>query len=344
MWDYLAKTEKNILIYGRGNAAEAIVSELAKRGKRPAGFFASDGFVRAKEFLGYPVTSFEEALQKFGAESIVLLAFGSHREDVLDQIQNVAAKTEFFAPDLPVVGSGLFDKAYYTAHEPQLQAAFELLADDQSRKVFRNVVSYKLSGKIDFLQDCETSSEENWALLSPSADKSYVDLGAYTGDTVLEYLGACGGPADPPILAVEPEPRNFRKLQETVAAAGLIRCRCVQAAIGDRTGITEISKGAGRGSRSAKTVPVAAQTLDALLGGSPVDIVKMDVEGAESAAIRGAAETIQKYRPAMLISAYHRTDDLWSLPLQVMALRDDYTVYLRKSPCLPAWEVNYYFV
>ena len=344
MWDYLAKTEKNILIYGRGNAAEAIVSELAKRGKKPAGFFASDGFVRAKEFLGYPVTSFEEALQKFGADSIVLLAFGTHREDVLQTIRGIASRTEFYAPDLPVAGEGLFDQAYHVAHAQQLQAVFERLANEQSRKVFQDVISYKLSGKIEYLANCETPAADNWALLAPSADKTYVDLGAYTGDTVLDYLAACSDPCDPSILAVEPEPRNFRKLKETVAAAGLTRCRCVQAVIGDATGMAEISKGAGRGSRSTKTVPVCAETLDHLLNGARADILKMDVEGSEAAAIRGAAFTIQKYRPAMLIAAYHRTEDLWAIPQQVLALRADYRVFLRKDPCLPAWEVNYYFV
>ena len=70
----------------------------------------------------------------------------------------------------------------------------------------------------------------------------------------------------------------------------------------------------------------------------------MDVEGAESAAIRGAEEAIKKYRPAMYVAAYHRTDDLWSIPLQVLALRPDYKVYLRRSRCLPAWEINYIFI
>ena len=45
----------------------------------------------------------------------------------------------------------------------------------------------------------------------------------------------------------------------------------------------------------------------------------------------------------MLIAAYHRTDDLWAIPLQVLAIRPDYRVYLRRTRCLPAWEINYIF-
>lgn len=350
MWDYLEKTAKPILIYGRGNAAETIAAELEKRGKEPAGFFSSDGFVRDKTFLGYPVTSFEEAQARFGPDCIVLLAFGTHREDVLQTILRVAERTEFYAPDLPVAGGRLFDKAYYASHRRQMQEAFETLADDQSRRVFRNVISYKLSGQISYLLDCDTPAEENWRLLAPSPDRTFVDLGAYTGDTVSFYLQMLGSAengntaADPLILAVEPEPRNFRKLQETVADLGLTRCRCVQAVIGDHAGTAQIAKGGGRGSRSAKTATVSAETLDHLLDGRPAHIVKIDVEGAESAAIRGAAETIKKHRPAMLVSAYHRTDDLWSLPLQVLALCPDYQVFLRRGRCLPAWDLDYFFI
>ncbi len=345
MWDYLAQTRKNILIYGRGDGAERIVSLLKAKGKEPAGFFASDGFVREKTFLGYPVTSFSEAMEQFDPQnSIVLLAFGTHRKEVLQNILSIASRTEFYAPDLPVAGDGLFDKAYYASHQEQLQQAFDVLADDQSRFVFRSVLEYKLSGRIEPLLACDTPAERDRMLLSPGPDKSYADLGAYTGDTVEAYLAACGGHCSAPILAVEPEPRNFRKLREYVAAAGLSGCRCVQAVIGDRVGTAEISKGAGRGSRSAKTVPVPAETLDHLLKGRPVDIVKMDVEGAEAAAIRGAAQTIQKDRPAMLISAYHRTEDLWSIPKQVLDLCPGYTVYLRRSRCLPAWEIDYFFI
>ena len=55
-------------------------------------------------------------------------------------------------------------------------------------------------------------------------------------------------------------------------------------------------------------------------------------------------KTITRHRPKMLLSAYHRTEDLFALPLQVLELQPDYRLYLRHYPYLPAWDVNYYFV
>jgi len=59
-----------------------------------------------------------------------------------------------------------------------------------------------------------------------------------------------------------------------------------------------------------------------------VDVIKMDIEGAEYAALRGAVRTIRRFGPRLSISAYHRPDDLFVLPMLIQAIRPDYTFYL----------------
>jgi len=44
-----------------------------------------------------------------------------------------------------------------------------------------------------------------------------------------------------------------------------------------------------------------------------VDIIKMDIEGGEYDALKGAENTLRKFQPRLMISAYHRPDDLWVL-------------------------------
>ena len=72
--------------------------------------------------------------------------------------------------------------------------------------------------------------------------------------------------------------------------------------------------------------------------------IKMDVEGQEVAAINGAKQTILSHKPKMLISAYHRTDDLITIPKAVFDIRDDYKIYIRHFSYLPAWDTNFYFI
>jgi hypothetical protein len=70
--------------------------------------------------------------------------------------------------------------------------------------------------------------------------------------------------------------------------------------------------------------------LDEELAGVSPTFIKMDVEGAEPDVIRGAAGIIAADAPTMAIVLYHRTSDLWTIPLALRALRPDYRFYLRR--------------
>jgi FkbM family methyltransferase len=60
-----------------------------------------------------------------------------------------------------------------------------------------------------------------------------------------------------------------------------------------------------------------------------IDFIKMDIEGAELHALRGAVRTIQRYRPKLAISVYHRLRDFWTIPQWIEGLDLGYHFYLR---------------
>ena len=74
--------------------------------------------------------------------------------------------------------------------------------------------------------------------------------------------------------------------------------------------------------------------------GDAATLIKMDVEGAELQALRGAKQTLQKYKPKLLVACYHREEDLFRLPLLIKDLNPEYQLYFRKHPYIPAWEIN----
>ena len=81
---------------------------------------------------------------------------------------------------------------YYKMNEEKFKKARDLLSDDFSKKVFDNVISYKLTGKIDYLREIETTPNETWNnILSPDNYSICVDAGAYNGDTAKEMLSKC---------------------------------------------------------------------------------------------------------------------------------------------------------
>ena len=97
-------------------------------------------------------------------------------------------------------------------------------------------------------------------------------------------------------------------------------------------------------STTASGVPTPVVSADRLLCGQRASFFNIDVEGAEREAILGAAETIRRCRPKLLLAAYHRSEDLFALPQLVFSIRSDYRLYLRRHRQLPAWDVNFYFI
>ena len=99
------------------------------------------------------------------------------------------------------------------------------------------------------------------------------------------------------------------------------------------------NRNAGLNTGAKKTVEVDAVAIDSLTEGR-VDYIKYDVEGAEKEALLGSAETIKSQNPALLVSAYHRSEDIFELPLLIRSLEPSYSLYLRRYPYIPAWDLN----
>ena len=92
---------------------------------------------------------------------------------------------------------------------------------------------------------------------------------------------------------------------------------------------------------------VAAASLSHLLseyGDPKIDYIKFDVEGAEREAIEGCLPVIKRDRPALLVSLYHRREDLFALPLYLSSVLEGYDFYLRRFRYIPAWDLNLYAI
>jgi hypothetical protein len=67
-----------------------------------------------------------------------------------------------------------------------------------------------------------------------------------------------------------------------------------------------------------------------------VDFIKMDIEGMERNALRGATEILKKYKPRLAICTYHRPDDPVEIRKIISEARPDYQFY-QASHKLFAW-------
>ena len=335
-------TPRAVLLYGMGNGADKIVAHLSSKNIPVAGFFASDGFVRGQAFHGKTVLFFSEVKARYApGECVILLAFGSARPEVLETIQAVANTYELLVPDMPVCGGPVFDAAFYNTHKDEIAAARALFSDEQSKHLFDSIIDYRLSGSLDTLL-CAVSKKSAWDYLklSPRPTRRIADLGAYTGDSAREAMSLFPLSF---ILAVEPDRRNFRKLSAWRDTLTDWEVECHQVAICDVVGTADFDDSGNRNAglcTGRASVTVNTATLDSLLCGRAVDYVKYDVEGAEAEALAGSDETIRAHTPALRVALYHRSADLFAIPLQLQKYADRYDFYLTRERSVPAWDID----
>ena len=341
IWDFLAKSNKPIVIYGMGNGAEKIIARFKEYNTQVSDIFASDEFVRGHSFLGYKVKKYSEICEKYD-DFIVVLAFASRLDSVLDNIKKINSEHPVLAPDVPVCGGGLFTLEYVKENEEKFDFVYNHLADDESKKVYIDIINYKISGKVEYLFNTFADKTAVYRdILKLGNDEIIVDLGAYDGDTIREFTSYTNGKYKH-IYALEPDAKSFKKLKKNTENMTDIDIFNMGAWSKRDTLIFDTQ--ASRGSKlSGKGVGVEVTDVDSLISSS-VTMIKMDIEGSELKALDGAKNTIAKYSPKLYVCAYHRNEDLFTLPIKILQLNENYKLYFRHSQYIPAWECNFYCV
>ncbi len=329
----IKNTKKPIYIYGMGNGAVKLLKILKELGREAEGIFASDEFVRGQNFCGYTVTK----LCDIPKDAFILQAFGSCIGEVLERIKMISQSFEYYAPEMPLFGEGfLYDRDYLKNNIEKINRLYNLLYDDFSKMVFECCINHAISGKIEYLFMAQSDKSEIYNDILDNSQTGYLDCGGYDGDTVLEYIKYKGIPKK--IIAVEPHPKNFAKLQKNTSHIDNIDL--LNVGIYDKDSSISFTKDAGRHSAVAEDgkIEIPTKTLDDIAIDG-ISFIKLDVEGCEREALLGGIKTL-KQKPNLLVACYHKMGDLWNIPLLINEINPEYKLYLRRQSYLPNWECN----
>ena len=341
VWLKLQKESGPILLYGMGNGADMIIKRLNEFGIQYDDVFASDEFVRGHSFHGKKVLKYSEAEEKYG-KFTALMTFAVKDDATIEKVWQMSRKHNFYSLTVPVAGDGLFTREFVAENEDKFDRVYSMLADDKSRETFINLINFKISGKLDYLIPCFSEKSEVYTdILKLRENETIADLGAYNGDTVEEFLKFTNGSAEK-IFALEPDRKNFAKLERNTSHLTFVEARNC-AAYKENTTLN-FKKAAGRQSKiSEDGEKIQAITVDSLTD-KKITLLKMDIEGSELDAIKGAENIIKIHKPKLYICAYHRNEDMFSIPLAINEIRPDYKLYFRQHKYIPAWESNFYGV
>lgn len=203
-----------------------------------------------------------------------------------------------------------------------------LLADETSKDIFDRILRLRLEYDYSALSVFKENQDNQYFepfLGLEKTGESFADIGGYDGLTTIKFVENC--PDYNKIYYFEPEPDIMRDAQKRLSH--LERIEYFEVAASDcRTTLYFESKTSGSKVSETGNLAIQADTIDSVITGN-VTFLKMDIEGSESAAIAGAKHTILRCHPRLAVCVYHKGGDLIDIPNQVLAIRNDYDIYLR---------------
>ena len=169
----------------------------------------------------------------------------------------------------------------------------------------------------------------------PDKNEVFVDVGSLNGQTTVDFVKWCKGEYDGAYV-FEANTNMADICKQTLEKNKIKNVTFFSKAAWNKKDVLSFQATEGMhpgGSRvddAAGNIKVEADTIDNCLNGEKVTFIKMDIEGSELNALQGARETIEKYKPRLAISLYHKPEDIVEIPYIINDIRDDYQFGIRQ--------------
>jgi FkbM family methyltransferase len=338
-----AADRPKVILYGAGFAMSAILRKLESNGFCVVAICDSDTCKHGTTFWGrYPVLPTIDAAQRF-PDARFVISSPSYFWQIHALLTKIVEAERIVDIDLECAhyfARGEFE-TYFLENLSRFEQVFAALENDGSREAYFRVLQAHSSGeRRDF--EAAFTGNNDWylfkTLLAPAPDALYVDCGAYDGDTICLFLDAAQG-AYRKVVAFEPDTTMIPRLKSIAESEGG-KVEVITKGVSDRDGVVKFlvngmysSIATNVCSVDAQPVTISTVTLDAVLAGEEVSTIKMDIEGTEYDALKGAAKLIQRCRPKLAICLYHKVEDLVRIPELVKTLVPEYKLRIRhQSP------------
>lgn len=220
-------------------------------------------------------------------------------------------------------------RIFFIENRDRLDKVCGLLEDERSKAVYEATVEFRQThiwrekAVVDRVQEQYFAKE----IVKISEDEVFVDCGACTGDTALLFKKKADGRYKR-IICFEPDHFNYKVL----TAKKIKNLVAFNAGVWDKTDTLCFNeKGAASSGISDKgDVQIKVRAIDDVQECHDATFIKMDIEGSELNALKGAEKTIRANKPKLAICIYHSNEDMIRLAEYIHELNPEYKLYIRQ--------------
>lgn len=336
------KHKNNIIIWGCSSGGQLVFDFCKKYGfASNVKYYADNNKEKWRMKLnGLLVLSPEEVEKKVQENPDTYIIIASQR---LDEIKNQLFSLGVEESAIDVEGFGLawgympfkkgspFELIY--SHIDDYEKVYSILVDDHSRTAYLGILNYKISLDNNYLRRIASPAEEQYfdrEIVKLCDNEVICDCGSYNGDTLQKFVSLTKGKYKK-YIAIEADQEIYKELIRNVNTHGYKNVQAYNVACWNEKTVLKFKSAQSEG-QIAETgeLTVFADTLDNILEGEEgLSFIKMDIEGAEGMALKGASLVIMRNKPILAICIYHRLEDFYKLPLMMKDFDRSYKLFIR---------------
>ncbi len=217
------------------------------------------------------------------------------------------------------------------AHLEDFCWLYENLADYRSKKVLYGILKYWLTFDCEYKNTIKENNYDDYYdldILKCDENECLVDLGAYNGDSALSFIHNFG--VYKRIYCYEMTDASMKEMKKRLEGFENIVYR--QTAVGNRNGSVHIADFTGDSSSNAVSAQGGSEIAMVKLDDDitePVTFIKMDIEGSEIEAMKGAQRHIREDKPKLAVCSYHNNHHIYEIPKLMKEYNPQYKLYMR---------------
>jgi len=222
---------------------------------------------------------------------------------------------------------------FFAQNHKQLENIYNNLADEASRETYLARIKALITGIAGYLP-IASHNEYLHPLVKPEAGDIMIDGGVSDMVNAQSIFAEAVGPKGM-VYGFEPIPSMYESARQSLSRHENYRLFCQGLGAKKEKLHFEYDRDSSRASTAGtNTVECDMINIDSVVeeqGLERLDCIKLDIEGSELAALEGAAKTIEKFKPKLIICLYHKPEDIISIPAYVKSLVPEYELYVSHS-------------
>lgn len=341
----MTEGKRDIYIWGTGGVAQGFYHELKPLGVRVKCFVDNNLEKEGKKLADIPIIS-PHSLH-FESNPLLIIGTAMYSREVFMQAMQIGITDIVDAMDfrLNFMFEDLAQDVSWEDTAEKVSEIYHRLEDDESREVYRRHLIHFFSFQsgyhppIYYHDLCRPHQYFSPDIIDFEKNDVLVDCGAYTGDTLAEFI-KLHKPFSK-YICYELSKRNYNKLEKYIKELNecdgthSIKMECYNLGVGSKNEIiyfddNETETKCMVGEEQGMLVRIADHLAE-----ERISFIKMDLEGMEMAALKGADALIRKQKPKLAICIYHKISDFWEIPKYMLEMNPEYRLYIRQHT--PHW-------